>query len=195
MKLWKRLRNSYIVRKFQYKSPRGIQLKSRILLNFRKENQNKMKLGNFKNKNPKVKSDKQRVAYDCETSYGNSLLPTVTVSFSDVTSEPNPSEKLSKSIRPRSSLTQTTAPCDICYRKVKRLFSLSQQGLIYFVCHKCYTEVYTNRSTNSNSLVDLSNLVPNLQRNVKWEVIGTDNKKSTSRLNKRKRQNKKNKGV
>lgn len=154
-----------------------------------------MKLGYSKNKNRKEKSDKQRFAYDCETSYGNSLLPTVTVSFKEVTSEPNPSEELSKSIRPRSSLTQTAAPCDICHCKVKRLFSLSQQGLIYFVCHKCYTEVHTNRSTNSNSLVDLSNLVPNLQRNVKWEVTSTDNKKSTSRLNKRKRQSKKNKEV
>lgn len=154
-----------------------------------------MKLGYSKNKNRKEKSDKQRFAYDCETSYGNSILPTVTVSFKDVTSEPNPSEKLSKSIRPRSSLAQTVAPCDICHCKAKRLFSLSQQGLIYFVCHKCYTEVHTNRSTNSNSLVDLSNLVPNLQRNVKWEVTSTDNKKSISRLNTRKRQSKKNKEV
>lgn len=162
---------------------------------FRKENQNKMKLGYSKNKKRKEKLDKQKFAYDCETSYGNSLLPTVTVSFKDVTSEPNPSEKLSKPIRPRSSLTQTTAPCDICHCKAKRLFSLSQQGLIYFVCHKCYTEVHTNRSTNSNSLVDLSNLVPNLQRNVKWEVTSTDNKKSISRLNTRKRQSKKNKKV
>lgn len=154
-----------------------------------------MKLGYFKNKKHKDKSDKQKFAYDCETSYGNSLLPTVTVSFKDVTSEPNPSEKLSKSIRPRSSLTQTAVPCDICHCKAKRLFSLSQQGLIYFVCHKCYTEVHTNRSTNSNSLVDLSNLVPNLQRNVKWEVTSTDNKKSISRLNIRKIQSKKNKKV
>ena len=154
-----------------------------------------MKLGYSKNKKRKEKSDKQKFAYDCETSYGNSLLPTVTVSFKDVTSEPNPSEKLSKPIRPRSSLTQTAAPCDICHCKAKRLFSLSQQGLIYFVCHKCYTEVHTNRSTNSNSLVDLSNLVPNLQRNVKWEVTSTDNKKSISRLNTRKRQSKKNKKV
>ena len=97
-----------------------------------------MKLSKFKHKNHKIKSDKQKFAYDCETSYGNSPLPTVTVSFKDVVSEPNPSEKLSKSIRPRSSLTQTTAPCDICHCNVKRLFSLSQQGLIYFVCHNCY---------------------------------------------------------
>ena len=154
-----------------------------------------MKLGKYGKLKKHGKSKKQVVAYDIETTYDNSLLPTVTVSFKDVTSEPNPSEELSKSIRPRSSLTQTAAPCDICHCKAKRLFSLSQRGLLYFVCHKCYTEVHTNRSTNSNSLVDLSNLVPNLQRNVKWEVTSTDNKKSTSRWNKRKRQNKKNKGV
>ncbi len=166
-----------------------------ILLIFRKENQNKMKLGYSKNKNRKDKSDKQKFAYDCETSYGNSLLPTVTVSFKDVTSEPNPLEKLSKPIRPRSSLTQTTAPCDICHCKAKRLFSLSQQGLIYFVCHKCYKEVCANRGKFTKNIVDLSNLVRNSQHNVKWEVIGTDSKKLTSRLNKRKRQSKKNKEV
>lgn len=154
-----------------------------------------MKLGCSKNKNRKEKSDKQKFAYDCETSYGNSLLPTVTVSFKDVTSEPNPSEKVSKPIRPRSSLTQTAAPCDICHCKAKRLFSLSQQGLIYFVCHKCYKEVCANRGKFTKNIVDLSNLVRNSQHSVKWEVIGTDNKKLTSRVNKRKRQNKKNKGV
>lgn len=154
-----------------------------------------MKLGYSKNKKRKEKSDKQKFAYDCETSYGNSLLPTVTVSFKDVTSEPNPSEKVSKPIRPRSSLTQTAAPCDICHCKAKRLFSLSQQGLIYFVCHKCYKEVCANRGKFTKNIVDLSNLVRNSQHSVKWEVIGTDNKKLTSRVNKRKRQNKKNKGV
>lgn len=154
-----------------------------------------MKLGYSKNKNRKDKSDKQKFAYDCETSYGNSLLPTVTVSFKDVTSEPNPSEKLSKSIRSRSSLTQTTAPCDICHRKVKRLFSLSQHGLIYFVCYTCYKEMHTNRSKTTNNLVDLTSLVRNSQHNVKWEIIGTDNKTSTSRLNKRRKQNRKNKKV
>ena len=154
-----------------------------------------MKLGKFKHKNRKDKSDKQKFAYDCETSYGNSLLPTVTVSFKGVTSEPIPSEKLSKSIRPRSSLTQTAAPCDICHCSAKRLFSLSQHGLIYFVCHKCYIEVHTNRSKTTNNLVDLTSLVRNSQYNGKWEIMGTDNKKSTSRLNKRRKQNRKNKEV
>lgn len=154
-----------------------------------------MKLGYSKNKKRKEKSDKQKFAYDCETSYGNSLLPTVTVSFKDVTSEPNSSEKLSKPIRPRSSLTQTAAPCDICHCKAKRLFSLSQQGLIYFVCHKCYTEVCANRGKFTKNIVDLSNLVRNSQHSVKWEVTSTNSKKSTSRLNKRKRQSKKNKEV
>ena len=166
-----------------------------IILKFRKEMVNKMKLGKYGKLKKHGKSKKQVVAYDCETSYGNSLLPTVTVSFKDVTSEPNPSEKLSKPIRPRSSLTQTAAPCDICQCKAKRLFSLSQQGLIYFVCHKCYKEVCANRGKFTKNIVNLSNLVRNSQHNVKWEVIGTDNKKLTSRVNKRKRQNKKNKGV
>lgn len=166
-----------------------------IILKFRKETINKMKLGKYGKLKKHGKSKKQVIAYDCETIYDNSLLPTVTVSFKDVTSEPNPSEKLSKPIRPRSSLTQTAAPCDICHCKAKRLFSLSQQGLIYFVCHKCYTEVCANRGKFTKNIVDLSNLVRNSQHSVKWEVIGTDNKKFTSRLNKRKRQNKKNKGV
>lgn len=166
-----------------------------IILKFRKETINKMKLGKYGKLKKHGKSKKQVIAYDCETIYDNSLLPTVTVSFKDVTSEPNPSEKLSKPIRPRSSLTQTAAPCDICHCKAKRLFSLSQQGLIYFVCHKCYTEVCANRGKFTKNIVDLSNLVRNSRHSVKWEVIGTDNKKLTSRLNKRKRQNKKNKGV
>ena len=166
-----------------------------IILKFKKEMVNKMKLGKYGKLKKHGKSKKQVVAYDTETYYDDSLSPTVTVSFKDVTSEPNPSEKLSKPIRPRSSLTQTAAPCDICHCKAKRLFSLSQQGLIYFVCHKCYKEVCANRGKFTKNIVDLSNLVRNSQHSVKWEVIGTDNKKLTSRLNKRKRQNKKNKGV
>ena len=185
MKLWKRLITFWIVQKYQYNSS-GYPKFLWIFLYFRKEIINKMKLGKYGKLKKHGKSKKQVVAYDIETTYDNSLLPTVTVSFKDVTSEPNPSEKLSKPIRPRSSLTQTAAPCDI---------SLSQQGLIYFVCHKCYTEVCANRGKFTKNIVDLSNLVRNSQHSVKWEVIGTDNKKLTSRLNKRKRQNKKNKGV
>lgn len=154
-----------------------------------------MKLGKYGKLKKHDKSKKQVVAYDTETYYDDSLSPTVTVSFKNINLDSNTSEKTTKVINLPSSRSQTVAPCDICYCKSKRLFSLSQQGLIYFVCHKCYTEVHTNRSTNSNSLVDLSNLVPNLQRNVKWEVIGTEKKKSTSRLNKRKRQSKKSKEV
>lgn len=150
-----------------------------------------MKLGKYKKLKKHGKSKKQLVTYDTETYYDDSLSPTVTVSFKDVISEPNASEKLSKSIRPRSSLTQTTAPCDICHCKAKRLFSLSQHGLIYFVCHKCYKEVRTNRRETTNSLVELNNIVCNSQHNVKWEVDSTDNKKSTSRLNKRRKLNRK----
>ena len=154
-----------------------------------------MKLGKYGKLKKHDKSKKQVVAYDTETYYDDSLSPTVTVSFKNINLDSNTSEKTTKVINLPSSRSQTVAPCDICYCKAKRLFSLSQQGLIYFVCHKCYTEVHTNRSTSSNSLVDLSNLVPNLQRSVKWEVIGTEKKKSTSRLNKRKRQSKKSKEV
>lgn len=150
-----------------------------------------MKLGKYKKLKKHGKSKKQLVAYDTETYYDDSLSPTVTVSFKDVISEPNASEKLSKSIRPRSSLTQTAAPCDICHCKAKRLFSLSQHGLIYFVCHKCYKEVRTNHRETTNSLVGLNNIVCNSQHNVKWEVASTDNKKSTSRLNKRRKLNRK----
>ena len=151
-----------------------------------------MKLGKYGKLKKHGKSKKQVVAYDIETTYDNSFLPTVTVSFKDVTLEHNPSEKLSKSIRPRSSLTQTAAPCDICHCKAKRLFSLTQQGLIYFVCHKCYKEVCANRGEFTKNIVDLNNLVRNSQHSIKWEVTSTDNKKSTSRLNKRRKQNKKN---
>ena len=194
MKLWKRLITFWIVQKYQYNSS-GYPKFLWIFLYFRKEIINKMKLGKYGKLKKHGKSKKQVVAYDIETTYDNSFLPTVTVSFKDVTLEHNPSEKLSKSIRPRSSLTQTAAPCDICHCKAKRLFSLTQQGLIYFVCHKCYKEVCANRGEFTKNIVDLSNLVRNSQHNVKWEVIGTDSKKLTSRLNKRKRQSKKNKEV
>lgn len=152
-----------------------------------------MKLGKYGKLKKHGKSKKQVVAYDTETTYDNSLSPTVTVSFKDVNSEPNPSEKLIKSIRPRSSLTQTSAPCDICHCKAKRLFSLSQQGLIYFVCHSCYKEVRINQKETTNSLVDLNSIVFNSHPKVKWEVTSTDNKKSTSRMTKRRKQNRKKK--
>ena len=154
-----------------------------------------MNLGEFKNKNRKVKSDKQRVAYDCETSYGNSLLPIVTVSFKEVTSEPNPSEKLSKSIRPRSSLTQMVAPCDVCHRKVKRLFSLTQQGLTYFVCHNCYEKKHKKSGEVISSFVDPKQFIINSQPRVKWEDICTTAEKFAPRLHKARKRNRKNKKV
>ena len=154
-----------------------------------------MKLGYSKNKNRKDKSDKQKFAYDCETSYGNSLLPTVTVSFKNVTSEPNPLEKLSKSIRPRSSLTQTTAPCDICHCKVKRLFSLSQQGLTYFVCHNCYEKRHKRSGEVVSSFVNPTTLTINSQPRVKWEDICTTAEKFAPRLHKARKINRKNKKV
>ena len=154
-----------------------------------------MKLGYSKNKSRKDKSDKQKFAYDCETSYGNSLLPTVTVSFKDVTSEPNPSEKLSKSIRPRSSLTQTAAPCDICHCSAKRLFSLSQQGLTYFVCHNCYEKRHKRSGVVLSSFVDPSKFTINPQPRVKWEDICTTAEKFAPRLHKARKINRKNKKV
>lgn len=164
-------------------------------MKFRKEKHNKMKLGKFKHKNHKIKSDKQKFAYDCETSYGNSLLPTVTVSFKNVTSKPNPSEKLSKSIRPRSSLTQTTAPCDICHCKANRLFSLSQQGLIYFVCHNCYEKRHKRSGGAVSSFVDQSKFTINPQPRLKWEDICTTAEKFAPRLHKARKINRKNKKV
>lgn len=154
-----------------------------------------MKLGNFKNKNRKIKSDKQRVAYDCETSYGDSLLPTVTVSFKDVTSKPNPSEKLSKSIRPRSLRTQTVAPCDSCHRKVKRLFSLTQQGLTYFVCHNCYEKKHKKSGEVVSSFVDPTTLEINPKLRIKWSDVCTTAEKFAPRLHKARKINRKNKKV
>ena len=144
-----------------------------------------MKLGYSKNKNRKDKSDKQKFAYDCETSYGNSLLPTVTVSFKDVTSEPNLSEKSTKPISLPSSLTQTTAPCEMCHRKAKRLFSVDQHGLIYFVCHTCYKVECIKRSMVAKSLIDLTNLVENPQLKVeKKQFKSRSNKRKHNRKNK-----------
>lgn len=194
MKLWKRLITFWIVQKYQYNSS-GYPKFLWIFLYFRKETINKMKLGKYGKLKKHGKSKKQVVAYDTETYYDDSLSPTVTVSFKNINLDSNTSEKTTKVINLPSSRSQTVAPCDICYCKAKRLFSLSQQGLIYFVCHKCYKEVCANRGKFTKNIVDLSNLVRNSQHSVKWEVIGTDNKKLTSRLNKRKRQSKKNKEV
>lgn len=153
-----------------------------------------MKLGKYGKLKKHGKSKKQVVAYDTETYYDDLLSPTVTVSFKNITLDSNASEKITKVINLPSSRSQTAAPCDICHCSAKRLFSLSQHGLIYFVCHKCYKEVCANRGKFTKNIVDLSNLVRNSQHSVKWEVTSTDNKKLISRLNKRKkRQSKKNK--
>ena len=154
-----------------------------------------MKLGYSKNKNRKDKSDKQKFAYDCETSYGNSLLPTVTVSFKDVTSEPNLSEKSTKPISLPSSLTQTTAPCEMCHRKAKRLFSVDQHGLIYFVCHNCYEKRHKRSGEVVSSFVDPTTLTINPQPRVKWEDICTTAEKFAPRLHKARKINRKNKKV
>lgn len=155
-----------------------------------------MKLGKYGKLKKHGKSKKQVVAYDTETYYDDLLSPTVTVSFKYITLDSNASEKITKVINLPSSRSQTVAPCDICHCKAKRLFSLSQQGLIYFVCHKCYKEVCANHGKFTKNIVDLSNLVRNSQHSVKWEVTSTGNKKLISRSNKRKkRPSKKNKEV
>lgn len=164
-------------------------------MKFRKEMINKMKLGKYKKLKKHVKSKKQVVAYDTETTYGNSLLPTVSVSFTNVTLDSNTSEESTKSVRLPSSRTQTVAPCDICHRKVKRLFSLSQQGLIYFVCHNCCEKRYRRSGEVVSSFVDPSKFTINPQPRVKWEEICTTAEKCAPRLHKAIKANRKNKKV
>jgi hypothetical protein len=144
-----------------------------------------MKLDNFVNLNSGVKSKKQVVAYDTETSYDNSLIPTITVSFNNITLDSNDSKKSTEVIKLPSSLTKTTAPCDRCHRKAKRLFFVDQHGLIYFVCHTCYKDLYTSPSKVTKRVVDLSKLTINSQ-------LKSEGRQLKSQLNKRKR-NRKNK--
>lgn len=183
MKLWKRLITFWIVQKYQYNSS-GYPKFLWIFLYFRKESINKMKLGKHKKLKKKVNSKKQLVAYDCETSYDNSLLPTVTVSFSNITLNSNTTEKSTKAIILPSSRTQTTAPCDRCHRKAKQLFSVGQHGSIYFVCHTCYKEVCANPSKATKSIVDLGTSLINSQSKIEGRQLKTQ-------LNKRKQTRKK----
>ena len=166
-----------------------------IILKFRKEKQNKMKLGKYKKLKKHGKSKKQVVAYDTETTYGNSLLPTVSVSFTNIILGSSTSEKSTKEVSLPSSRTQTVAPCDICHRKVKRLFSLSQQGLIYFVCHNCYEKRYRKSGEVVSSFVNPSKFTINSQPKVKWEDICTTAEKCAPRLHKAIKANRENKKV
>ena len=156
---------------------------------------NKMKLGKYKKLKKHVKSKKQVVAYDTETTYGNSLLPTVSVSFTNVTLGSSTSEKSTKEVSLPSLRTQTVAPCDICHRKVKRLFSLSQHGLTYFVCHTCYEKRHKRSGVVVSSFVDPSKFTINPQPRVEWEDICTIAEKFAPRLHKVRKINRKNKKV
>lgn len=154
-----------------------------------------MKLGKYKKLKKHGKSKKQLVAYDTETIYDNSLIPIVSVSFTNVTLGSSTSEKSTKEVSLPSSRTQTVAPCDICHRKVRRLFSLSQQGLIYFVCHNCYEKRHRRSGEVLIRFVDPSKFTINPQPRVKWEDICTTTEKFAPRLHKARKINRKNKKV
>lgn len=122
---------------------------------------------------PTVKTSSKAVAFDIETTFDNALSPTVTV----------------------SSKAPLTAPCDICHRKVKQLFALERKGLTFFVCCYCYKERYRNCSKVTKSFVDPSKLMINPQPRVKWDDICTTAEQFAPRMNKARKQNRKNKKV
>lgn len=118
-------------------------------------------------------TSKRAVAFDIETTYDNALSPTVAL----------------------SSKAPLTAPCDICHRKVRQLFTLNQRGLTFFVCCYCYKERYRNCSKVTKSFVDPNTLEINPQPRVKWEDICTTAEQFAPRMNKARKQNRKNKKV
>lgn len=129
---------------------------------------------NFYNgSDPTVTVSPKAVAFDIETTFDNSLTPTVTV----------------------SSKAPLTAPCDICHRKVKQLFALSQQGLTYFVCHNCYEKRYKRSGEVVSRFVYPTTFTINPQPRVKWEDICTTAEKFAPRLHKARKINRKNKKV
>ena len=143
-------------------------------MNFRKEKQNKMKLGDYVDLTTLLTPiSKGAVAFDIETTYDNSQTSMISV----------------------SSRAPLTVPCDICHRKVKQLFSLDRRGLTFFVCHKCYKERYKNCSKVTKSFVDPSKLIINPKPRVKWDDICTTAEQFAPRMNKARKQNRKNKRV
>ena len=133
-----------------------------------------MKLGDFVDLNSLMNlTSTKAVAFDIETTFDNALSPTATV----------------------SSKAPLTAPCDTCHSKVKQLFSLDRCGLTFFVCHRCYKERYKNCSKVTKSFVDPNKLTINPQPRVKWEDICTTAEQFTPRMNKARKQNRKNKKV
>ena len=143
-------------------------------MNFRKEKQNKMKLGDYVDLTTLLTPiSKGAVAFDIETTYDNSQTSMISV----------------------SSRAPLTAPCDICHRKVKQLFTLNQRGLTFFVCCYCYKERYKNCSKVTKSFVDPKTLEINPQPRVKWDDICTFGQQFTPILDKARKQNRKNKRV
>ena len=133
-----------------------------------------MKLGDFVDLNSLVNPTATKaVAFDIGTTYDNALSPTVAL----------------------SSKAPLFVPCDICHRKVKQLFSLDRRGLTFFVCHRCYKERYKNCSKVTKSFVDPSKLLINPQPRVKWDDICTTAEQFAPRMNKARKQNRKNKKV
>lgn len=122
---------------------------------------------------PTVTVSPKAVAFDIETAFDNSLTPTVTL----------------------SSKVPLTAPCDICYHKVKQLFTLNQRGLTFFVCCYCYKERYRNCSKVTRSFVNSRVLDINPQPKLKWDDICTYGQQFTLVLDKVRKTNRKNKKV
>lgn len=138
--------------------------------------------------------DRKNLAFDLETILYSGVEPSVTVSFNDVTLDSTTSSNPQGSKQQiTSSIVPTTAPCDICHRKVKRLFSLKQRELTYFVCHDCYKEKYKNCSKVTKSFVDSSKLTINSQPRVKWDDICTTAEQFAPRIHKVRKKNRKNK--
>lgn len=130
-----------------------------------------MKLEDFVDLNSLVNpTSTKAVAFDIETTFDNSLTPTVTV----------------------SSKAPLTAPCDICFRKVKQLFTLTQQSSTYFVCHSCYQKRYKKSSKVKISFIDPKNFRINPQPEVDWDKICTTAEQFAPRIHKIRKKNRKN---
>lgn len=133
-----------------------------------------MKLGDFVDlKYLTTPQSAKAVAFDIETTFDNSHTSKVLV----------------------SSKAPLTAPCDICHRKVKQLFTLERKGLTFFVCCYCYKERYRNCSKVTKSFVDPNTLEISPQPRVKWEDICTYGQQFTPILDKARKTNRKNRKV
>lgn len=132
-----------------------------------------MKLDNFVSQNKLVDGKQSAVAIDTEITFESEVNPTVSI----------------------SSKAPLNAPCNLCHRKVTQLFSLNQQGLIYFVCYSCYKMRYKNCSKVIKSFVDSSTLLVNPQPKVKWGDLCTTAEQLAPRMTKARKQNRKNKKV